>query len=194
MKNAFKDPNTGTLTPGRNILSGMVAGVFASIFAVTPAERVKTALIDDARMSKRFTSTVHCVRTILKEDGPVGLYRGFAGTTMKQAAATGVRFGTYNIIKDYQAVKGIKQSTAVNFVNGCVAGVFVTLLTQPFDTVKTRSQSANATTTVQAVKSIWRDGGVGAFWRGTTMRLGRTVTAGGQSVSRYVIIRITNIF
>jgi solute carrier family 25 citrate transporter 1 len=180
VKNAFKDPATGTLTPGRNMLSGMAAGVFASIFAVTPTERVKTALIDDARHARRYRSTLHCIKLILKEDGPIGLYRGFAGTTMKQASATSFRMGSYNIIKDFQEVRNIPQNTAVNFVNGSAAGIITTLCTQPFDTIKTRSQSAKATTTMQAITGIVKDGGIRAFWRGTIMRLGRTVFSGGK--------------
>lgn len=45
VKKAFKDPETGTLTPGRNMLAGVTAGVVASVCAVTPTERLKTALI-----------------------------------------------------------------------------------------------------------------------------------------------------
>lgn len=179
VKNQFKDPETGALSPMRSMLAGMSAGVLASIFAVTPTERVKTALIDDARGPKQFTSTVHAIKVILKEDGFKGLYRGFAGTTLKQASATSFRMGSYNIIKEFEQARQIPQNTATNFANGAVAGVITTLATQPFDTIKTRSQSAKATTTMQAVASILADGGVRAFWRGTVMRLGRTVMAGG---------------
>lgn len=127
VKNAFKDPATGKLTPARNMLAGMAAGVLASILAVTPTERIKTAMIDDAAGgraagTKRFRWTGDAVKTILKEDGLVGLYRGFAGTTLKQASATSFRMGSYNIIKDFEESRGVKQSTAVNFLNGSVAG------------------------------------------------------------------------
>lgn len=179
VKNAFKDPETGTLSPGRNMLSGMAAGVVASATAVTPTERIKTALIDDARSNKRYTSALHCIKVVLREDGFVGLYRGFAGTTMKQASATSFRMGSYNILKDFQEVRKIKQNTVVNFVNGSIAGVVTTLCTQPFDVIKTRSQAAKVTTTVQAIASIVKDDGIRGFWRGTIMRLGRTVFSGG---------------
>lgn len=182
VKKAFKDPNTGTLTPARNILAGMGAGVMASIFAVTPTERIKTAMIDDARSGKansKYTSTLHAMKMIFKEDGFVGFYRGFIGTTLKQAGATGIRMGSYNIIKDYQNVKGIKQSTPINFLNGAIAGLVTTLVSQPADVIKTRSQSAKRTTTMQAVREIWQDGGIKQFWSGTLLRLGRTIMAGG---------------
>ena len=107
VKNAFKDPETGTLTPVRNMLAGMAAGIVASIFAVTPTERIKTALIDDARSAKQYQSTLHAIKIILREDGIIGLYRGFAGTTLKQASATSFRMGSYNIIKDFQEIRNI---------------------------------------------------------------------------------------
>lgn len=185
IKNAFKDPDTGTLSPLNNMLAGMSAGVTASIFGVTPTERIKTALIDDARHAKRFTSAAHCVRTIYAESGFLGLYRGFAGTTLKQAGATAFRMGTYNILKDYEAKRDVAQSTATNFANGAVAGTITTLATQPFDTIKTRSQSAKGASTVEAFRSIVADEGVRGFWRGTTMRLGRTVVSGGILFTAY---------
>lgn len=145
VKNAFRDAETGVLSPAKNMMAGVSAGVLASIFAVTPTERIKTALIDDSRGAKQYRSTLHSVRMILYEDGFVGLYRGFAGTTLKQASATSFRMGSYNILKDYQEVRNIRQSTAMNFANGSAAGIITTLCTQPFDTVKTRSQAAKVT-------------------------------------------------
>jgi solute carrier family 25 citrate transporter 1 len=161
------------------MLAGMSAGVVASVTAVTPTERIKTALIDDSRHGRRFKSAAHAVRTIWHEHGLRGMYHGFGGSTLKQASATAFRMGTYNILKDYERTHDIEQSTAVNFANGAVAGVVTTYATQPFDTIKTRSQSATGASIVEATRSILVDGGVGGFWRGTTMRLGRTIAAGG---------------
>ncbi|TKA73835.1 hypothetical protein B0A55_07623 [Friedmanniomyces simplex] len=185
IKNQFKDPETGTLSPLRNLAAGMMSGVVASVTAVTPTERVKTALIDDARNEKRYRNMTHCIKTILREDGFLGLYRGFAGTTLKQAGATAFRMGTYNILKDYEKRRDIKQTTATNFANGSVAGIVTTLATQPFDTIKTRCQSARGASTVEAFRSIVADYGVTGFWKGTTMRLGRTVFSGGILFTTY---------
>ena len=32
---------------------------------------------------------------------------------------------------------------------------------------------------LKAIRDIWVDGGIKEFWRGTTMRLGRTIFSGG---------------
>lgn len=109
----------------------------------------------------------------------MGLYRGFAGTTLKQASATAFRMGTYNTLKDFEERRQIAQTTATNFVNGSIAGITTTFATQPFDCIKTRSQSAKGASTVEAFTTILADDGVKGFWRGTTMRLGRTIFSGG---------------
>ncbi|KAF2682592.1 tricarboxylate transport protein-like protein [Lentithecium fluviatile CBS 122367] len=193
IKASFADPETGTLSPLRNLAAGMTAGVVASITAVTPSERIKTALIDDARNEKRFRSGLHATRVIWQEHGIFGLYRGFAGTTLKQASATAFRMGTYNILKDYEINRDIPQNTLVNFANGSVAGVVTTLATQPFDVIKTRSQSAHGASTMEAVKSVLLDYGVRGFWKGTTMRLGRTVFSGGILFTSYeAAVKIIN--
>jgi solute carrier family 25 citrate transporter 1 len=57
--------------------------------------------------------------------------------------------------------------------------------TQPFDTMKTRAQSAVGATTSEALKSVLRDEGVKGLWRGSTMRLGRLVLSGGIVFSVY---------
>ncbi|KAL9114991.1 MAG: hypothetical protein Q9227_001235 [Pyrenula ochraceoflavens] len=189
IKSTFADPETHTLSPLRNLLAGMTSGVIASGTAVTPTERIKTALIDDARHSRRFRSAPHAISTLYREHGFVrGLYRGFAGTTLKQASATAFRMGTYNTLKDFETTKKIPQNAAIQFANGAVAGITTTLCTQPFDTIKTRSQSAQGASTVVAVREIWADGGVRGFWKGTTMRLGRTIFAGGILFSVYEVV------
>ncbi|KAL9001317.1 MAG: hypothetical protein Q9169_000208 [Polycauliona sp. 2 TL-2023] len=196
IKKAFADPETGAMSPLRNLLAGMCTGVVASTLAVTPTERIKTALIDDARTAKRFHSSSHAIRLIYQEYGLMGMYHGYAGTTLKQAGATAFRMGTYNILKDFEQSRNIDQSTMTNFANGAVAGIVTTYATQPFDTVKTRSQSAKGASTADSFKSILADEGIRGFWRGTTMRLGRTIFSGGIlfTVYEHVVELINPIF
>ena len=78
-------------------------------------------------------------------------------------------------------------------MNGAIAGVITTLLSQPFDTVKTRSQSAKATTTMQAVRSVLAEDGVRGFWKGTVMRLSRTVFSGGKLPFLLSSLKVTTL-
>lgn len=187
IKHAFEDPESGTLSPLRSLAAGMAAGVVASTLAVTPTERIKTALIDDARSSgaRRFRSAYHACSVLIAEHGLRDLYRGYATTTLKQMGTTSVRLGSYSLLKDWEAARGVEQTTLVNFGNGAVAGTVTTYLTQPFDVVKTRAQSAKGAGTVEAFNSVIADYGVKGLWKGTVMRLGRTVFAGGILFTAY---------
>jgi solute carrier family 25 citrate transporter 1 len=135
--------NDGKLSTSRGILSGMAAGAVESLLAVTPTERIKTALIDDAKGAKRFRSGPHAIKTLISEQGIAGLYRGLISTTIKQSATSAVRMGSYNALRtQYTTRMGhAPKSTLETFAMGAVAGCITVYATQPFDTVKTAKQS-----------------------------------------------------
>ncbi|KAK8096174.1 hypothetical protein PG999_014196 [Apiospora kogelbergensis] len=197
IRKVFEDPETHTLSPAQSIAAGMATGVVASTAVVTPTERLKTALIDDARTARRFRSPWHCVASLAREHGVRrALYAGYVTTTLKQIGTTGFRLGSYSILKDWERRspwfrdpgEGRRRRHVVDvdgpvmsFANGALAGTVTTLATQPFDTVKTKVQQARAVGgTLDAARAIVAEDGVfRGFWRGTVMRLGRTVMAGG---------------
>ncbi|KAI0019650.1 mitochondrial carrier [Xylariomycetidae sp. FL0641] len=181
IRSIFEDPVTHRLGTAQSIAAGMVAGVVSSTMIVTPSERIKTALIDDARTQGRFRSPWHCIALLYREQGlRRALYSGYVTTTLKQIGTTGFRLGSYSTIKDWERARGIAaDGPLISFANGAVAGTVTTLATQPFDTVKTKAQQARATGTMESVRAILAEDGVRGFWRGTVMRLGRTVMAGG---------------
>ncbi|KAI1375145.1 mitochondrial carrier [Hypoxylon crocopeplum] len=181
IRSVFEDPATHRLGTAQSIASGMLTGVVASTAIVTPSERIKTALIDDARTLRRFRSPWHCITLLWREQGArKALYSGYVTTTLKQVGTTGFRLGSYAALKDWERGHGIPvNGPLTSFANGAFAGTLTTLATQPFDTVKTKAQQARAVGTLDCVRQILAEDGVRGFWRGTVMRLGRTVMAGG---------------
>jgi solute carrier family 25 citrate transporter 1 len=179
IRNRLADEN-GVLSPARGILAGMLAGTVESVVAVTPTERIKTALIDDAKSgAKTYRGGFHAFKLILSNHGIAGLYRGLLSTTMKQSATSAVRMGSYNVLKEFSRRKQLPQNSAVTFGMGAVAGTITVYATQPFDTIKTKAQSARGASTGDAFQSILQNSGVRGFWSGSTMRLGRLVFSGG---------------
>lgn len=102
--------------------------------------------------------------------------------------------GSYNVLKMAFISANIPQGTIATFGMGAAAGTITVYATQPFDTIKTRSQSAAGTSTRNAFVSILRESGVRGFWKGSTMRLGRLVFSGGIvfSVYEHVVSLLTN--
>jgi solute carrier family 25 citrate transporter 1 len=99
--------------------------------------------------------------------------------------------GSYNILKELVASRRRSAGSSaaadqvVTFATGAAAGTVTVYVTQPFDTIKTRAQGAKGQSTMEAVRSVWRDGGLRGFWSGSTMRLGRLVLSGGIVFSVY---------
>ncbi|KAE9579697.1 hypothetical protein CGMCC3_g4163 [Colletotrichum fructicola] len=179
IRNALMDEK-GKLTPARGILAGMIAGCVESVVAVTPTERVKTALIDDAKSSTRkYSGGTHALFSMLRQHGISEVYRGLLSTTMKQSATSAVRMGSYNILREFTKQSNLPNNSLVTFGSGAIAGTITVYATQPFDTIKTMSQSAKGASTTEAFRLVLAERGVRGFWSGSTMRLGRLVLSGG---------------
>ncbi|KAK7216111.1 hypothetical protein V2G26_004114 [Clonostachys chloroleuca] len=191
VKNQLAD-NNGRLTPMRGILAGMIAGTVESVVAVTPTERIKTALIDDARSGqKQFRGSIHALRTITQNQGISGLYRGLVSSTLKQSMTSATRMGSYNILREALKHYGMPQNSAITFGTGAVAGVITVYVTQPFDTIKTRAQSAKGESFSTAFRSVLMQDGIKGFWAGSTMRLGRLIFSGGIIFTVYEKVAAT---
>ncbi|PVH83884.1 putative tricarboxylate transport protein [Cadophora sp. DSE1049] len=184
IKSMLKD-NNGRLSAGNGVIAGMSAGAVESIAVVTPTERLKTALIDDAKNAKRFRSSRHAIKLLVQEQGLWGLYKGLASTTMKQSATSGVRMGSYNQLKEISKASNIPQNSVTTFGIGALAGVVTVYATQPFDTVKTRTQSASGENTLAALRGVLSESGTIGLWKGSTMRLSRLLFSGGIVFSVY---------
>ncbi|KEF62001.1 uncharacterized protein A1O9_03573 [Exophiala aquamarina CBS 119918] len=178
VRNLLSDHH-GQLSPMRGVLAGMLAGCVESIVAVAPTERVKTAIIDDAKGRALFKGGLHAFRTIIHEQGLVGLYQGLLPTVLKQSATSAVRMGSYNVLREYAHRYNLPNNSLTTFSTGAIAGIITVYATQPLDTIKTRSQGTTRVGTVTAIRDVFCTLGLRGFWRGSTMRLGRLFFSGG---------------
>lgn len=76
----FAGKENKKLNSGEQFLAGFGAGVLEAIFAVTPIETVKTKAIQTN------APFMQGVKTILKTEGPAGLYQGVWATIAKQGS------------------------------------------------------------------------------------------------------------
>ncbi|RNJ55002.1 hypothetical protein D7B24_009103 [Verticillium nonalfalfae] len=136
--------------------------------------------IDDAKSGlRKYRGGAHALRLIMSERGISEVYRGLASTTLKQSATSAVRMGAYNVIRELSNQYDLPQNSITTFASGALAGIITVYATQPFDSVKTKAQSAKGASTSEAFKSIVHERGIRGLWSGSTMRLGRLVLSGG---------------
>jgi len=176
IKGRLRDAN-GNLTPAKNFLAGLGAGVSEALIIVAPAETVKTKCID---MNLPF---LEGMKKILAEEGLKGVYQGAAATAMKQGSNQGLRFMWFNEYKSWITNNGEEKMTPLkSLLGGMSAGCFSTLGNNPFDVVKTRMQGVAATQysgTLDCFKQIMANEGIGGFYKGVGPRLMRVVPGQG---------------
>jgi solute carrier family 25 citrate transporter 1 len=180
IKQALSSPSLGMPVFLQGIMAGMAAGAAESVIAVTPSERIKTILIDDASSgARKLNGGLQAIRVILREQGLRGLYKGLVPTTAKQSATSAVRMGSYNALKELSQRYEINQNIVTTFLMGAIAGTITVYTTQPFDSIKTRSQGLAGMGVGTALRSIIQDHGIKGLWNGSSMRLGRLILSGG---------------
>lgn len=175
IKDNLKDAQ-GKLTPAKNFLAGLGAGVVEAIVIVAPVETVKTKCIE---LNLPF---VKGFRHIFHTEGLAGIYQGAAATALKQGSNQGLRFMWFNEFKRHFAEDGKSMSPLLSLLGGMSAGCFSTLGNNPFDVVKTRMQGTKASqysSTLDCFRQILQKEGVRALYTGVVPRLGRVVPGQG---------------
>lgn len=173
-----RDQETGNWSTSSNLAAGLVAGAEESVLVVTPGETLKTRIIENRQMPRcqRFNGVFDAIRSIIRTDGPSGIYKGVIPVTFKQSSNAMVRFTSYNAFLSLldNTFRG-RLDSGKPAVAGASAGVVTVYATMPFDSVKTCLQAASATTlgTYECITSMIRGDGITSLWRGTTPRLMR---------------------
>ncbi|CAG8582204.1 6228_t:CDS:2 [Ambispora gerdemannii] len=177
----------GNVSGPKSMLAGLGAGMTEAITVVTPTETIKTKLIHDQNKSQpQYKGLVHGIKTIVKNEGFGGIYRGVFPVMMRQGANQAVRFSTYSTLKqEYQKYSGPGQPLPwlVTFGIGSIAGIVTVYTTMPLDVVKTKMQGLHAKelyrTSFHCFWKVIKDDGVLALWKGATPRLSRLLLSGG---------------
>lgn len=83
------------------LLAGIIAGTAESILVVTPAEALKTRMIEAGKVGQESGNSgmVGMIRHILKREGVGAFWRGTAPVVGKQAMNSAVRFTTFGILE-----------------------------------------------------------------------------------------------
>jgi solute carrier family 25 citrate transporter 1 len=160
-----------------SILAGLAAGMTEALLAVTPTENVKIRMIQDRnRPNPQYRGLSHAFTSILRSEGPLGLYAGLLPTVMKQGLNQATRFLVYNSIMQAYERRHDSRPTWLTTVAGAIAGATSVYSTMPLDVVKTRMQGLDRGKyhhSLHCAQMVYKEGGLSAFWRGTLPRLGR---------------------
>ncbi|KAJ2778226.1 Mitochondrial succinate-fumarate transporter [Coemansia interrupta] len=202
-KSWLANPETGKVSTPAVFFAGLGAGITEAVAVVTPMDVIKIRLqaqrhstVDPMDVPK-YRNAMHAAYTIVKEEGPMTLYKGVALTALRQATNQAVNFTFYLEFKRIaRQLQGVDELPSYqHLILGGVSGAMGPISNAPIDTIKTRIQKATSvagesgwTRFVTVTRDIAQKEGYKAFYRGLTPRVLRV--APGQAITFMVYEKV----
>ncbi|KAG7484384.1 hypothetical protein MATL_G00048890 [Megalops atlanticus] len=132
---------------GSRLLAGCTTGAMA-VAVAQPTDVVKVrfqAQASSADGNKRYHGTMHAYKTIAREEGIRGLWKGTSPNIARNAIVNCTELVTYDLIKDaLLRTTPMTDNLPCHFTSAFGAGFCTTIIASPVDVVKTRyMNSAN---------------------------------------------------
>lgn len=124
-----------------HFMCGSISGCTAT-FVSFPFDVVRTRLVAQSESNKIYKSVPDAFHQIVKQEGPLVLYRGMLPTFMQVGPHAGAQFMFYKIFdKIYKnTVKTDETTFTSSTVAGSLAGFFAKIVVYPLDLIKKRLQ------------------------------------------------------
>jgi len=145
------------------------AGIFTGIIQTSctyPIDLVRTRITQDANMLKQKVSMSRCFIDTIKNEGAVGLYRGFSPAIMTTPIYIGLQLSCFQYFRNQDNI----------FSNSLIAGATAGFISQgimyPGDTVKRQLQINGMNNHTQynglteCIINIYKKQGLGGFYKG----------------------------
>ena len=196
---------------GKNLVAGGIASAMTQSIVV-PIDVVSQRQMVAPRSSE--SGIAHIVRGILRNEGVLGLYRGFSISLMTFVPSSALWWGSYgaytntiySLLPDSWSQAGSSVELPVQTVAGCCAGGTSAFLTNPIDVIKTRLQvgraaaamepassaavhAASNATIMTTVRELIREEGLPGFMRGVVPRMLSTALWGTAMVTAYEFLK-----
>ncbi|KAJ2592731.1 hypothetical protein H4R99_006316, partial [Coemansia sp. RSA 1722] len=150
--------------PAHSLIAGIVAGAIEGA-ATYPTELVKTKM--QLQTTHQYSNPLACFRHTIQTQGPQGLYRGLPPMLLGNALKAGVRFLTYDTIKeqlrDPQGRLTMPRMMCAGMCAGVVEGG---LVVAPTEALKTRlihdhcMPKQKYSGAIDCLKEVLREGGL----------------------------------
>jgi len=181
-------PNTIQSEKGAvvHFLSGLIADISGALIW-NPMDVIKQRLqiqitTKEGSTMPKYRGSFHALATIYREEGPLGLYRGFWTAIATYGPLVGIYFAGYEKLKlfftklhNYDTPQQLP--FYYHLASGATAGAFAAAITCPLDVVKTRIQVHSRTNTegyrtvFEAVKTVLKEEGARGFAKGMSARI-----------------------
>nr|VDD23938.1 unnamed protein product [Brassica oleracea] len=180
------------LTPVLRLGAGATAGIIA-MSATYPMDMVRGRLtVQTANSPYQYRGIAHALSTVVREEGPRALYRGWLPSVIGVVPYVGLNFAVYESLKDWLVKDnpfGLVENNELTIITrlscGAIAGTVGQTIAYPLDVIRRRMQmvgwkSASSVVTgegrskasleyngmVDAFRKTVRHEGLGALYKG----------------------------
>ncbi|KZZ97466.1 Mitochondrial carrier domain protein [Moelleriella libera RCEF 2490] len=187
----------GRILLSAEILAGASAGGCQVVFT-NPLEIVKIRLQVQGEVAKTIEGAPkRSAMWIVRNLGLVGLYKGASACLLRDVPFSAIYFPTYSHLKkDFFGESSTKKLGVLQLLTaGAIAGMPAAYLTTPCDVIKTRLQvearkgEATYTGLRHAAKTIWKEEGFTAFFKGGPARIFRSSPQFGFTLAAYEVLQ-----
>jgi len=181
-------------TSGATMLKSVACAGGAAVITVTfihPMDVVKTRLQVSGGEGSRDYKALGLggsVRVIAAEEGVSAFWKGINAAWLRESSYTSLRLGLYAPIKEIVGSESFLQK----FTSGALAGAIGSLAGNPFDVLKTRMMAAEGKEPPAigaAAKELFREQGLGGFYRGLEANVARAMVLNATKMSCYDVIK-----
>jgi len=159
------DPKQRMTIP-QSALAGSFSGMVCSL-AISPVDLIKVRLQVSQEVGASKKTALGVIRSVLREDGFRGLYRGYLSVLGRESTAMAVYFGSYEWLKRRAKREDGTIPVGLMLLSGGTAGILTWVCNYPIDVIKTQMQSSKKHANItNVVKHIYRTEGVRGFYRG----------------------------
>ncbi|KAI0877016.1 mitochondrial carrier domain-containing protein [Hypoxylon argillaceum] len=197
VRGVFTDKKSGQILLPYEILAGGTAGACQVVFT-NPLEIVKIRLQVQGEMVKATEGAQkRSAMWIVRNLGLKGLYKGASACLLRDVPFSAIYFPTYNHLKkDLFGESPTKKLGVVQLLTaGAIAGMPAAYLTTPCDVIKTRLQvearkgDTSYTGLRHAAKTILKEEGFKAFFKGGPARILRSSPQFGFTLAAYEVLQ-----
>ncbi|KAJ9581403.1 hypothetical protein L9F63_023418, partial [Diploptera punctata] len=189
-----------TVSPLKYFISGGFGGL-CTVVSGHPFDTIKVRLQTmpkpAAGEAPMYTGALDCVTKTVRREGILGLYKGMGAPIAAVAPIFAMSFLGYGIGKRLQMKDPSDQLTHKQlFIAGAFSGLFTTVVMAPGERIKCLLQIQQGGTEpqkykgpVDALKQLYREGGITNLYRGTCATLLRDMPGSGMYFLGYEVVQ-----
>lgn len=167
----FYHGGSGEPTLMEKILAGLTTGALGITYA-NPTDVVKIRMQAEGRLPpgvpRTYKDAADAYLKIVKQDGLVGLWRGYAPNVLRNSLICAAELASYDQIKQYVLKSGVlNDGVPAHLLSGLGAGFIATIVGSPIDVIKTRVMNAKGGISVfEIISQLVKNEGPSAFYKG----------------------------